>query len=124
MVAGTGRVAAAQPQLAVVAQAICPIPPAQPRDAVVAQTRRPARHAYAGRQPAGADRLDAGNGTYPDFDEAGIAVFAQAVDDVAIPEPTAQAIKDYWAWATRDVLNRYAGSADDVPDDLAVHRWS
>lgn len=69
-------------------------------------------------------RPHAGNGVHPEFDDAGIAVFDQAVDAAGIDDPAAaQALKDYWAWATRGPLNDYPDSMADVPDDEPVHGW-
>ncbi|MGO2720930.1 MAG: globin domain-containing protein [Brachybacterium tyrofermentans] len=74
--------------------------------------------------PAQMNRLHAGNGVHEDFDEAGIAVFARAVAQADIPDPAATSIVEYWAWMTRDVLNRHPGTAAAVPADVPVHTWT
>ena len=33
-------------------------------------------------------------------------------------------LHDYFAWATTTTMARYHRSADDVPDGLAIPRWS
>ncbi|MGO1978433.1 globin domain-containing protein [Brachybacterium tyrofermentans] len=75
-------------------------------------------------EPAQMDRLHAGNGIHEDFDEAGIAVFARVVAQAGIPDPAATSIVEYWSWMTREVLNRHPRTADDVPADVPLHRWS
>ena len=35
-----------------------------------------------------------------------------------------QVLHDYFAWATTTTMARYHRSADDVPDDLTIPRWS
>jgi hemoglobin len=52
-----------------------------------------------------------------------IACFDQALSDVGI-EALAQALHDYFAWATRATMSRYHESADDVPDGLEIPKWS
>ncbi len=35
-----------------------------------------------------------------------------------------QVLHDYFAWATTTTMSRYHDSADDVPDELPIPRWS
>jgi hemoglobin len=39
-------------------------------------------------------------------------------------ERVRQVLHDYFAWATTTTMSRYHRSADDVPDDLPIPRWS
>ncbi|WP_193103222.1 oxidoreductase [Brachybacterium sp. FME24] len=70
------------------------------------------------------DRLHAGNGSHEDLNQAAVTVFSRAVDTAEIPEPAAQALKDYWEWATFTVMDEFPDSADDVPADRPVHTYT
>lgn len=84
--------------------------------------------AYTGRYGDGASavRVHSGNGEHAEMDDEAIRVFADAVETCGFPNDPElrQAIKDYWAWATREVMGAYPDSADDVPGDLTIRRWS
>jgi hemoglobin len=71
-------------------------------------------------------RLHSGNGVHEEMDRRAIVCFDQALDDVGVgrDEPLWQALHDYFAWATTTTLARYHASAADVPDGLALPRWS
>jgi hemoglobin len=71
-------------------------------------------------------RMHSGNGAHEEMDRRAIACFDQAVEDVGIgPEGRlAQALHDYFAWATTTPMARYHESADDVPDGLTIPKWS
>ena len=60
------------------------------------------------------------------MDLRAIACFDQALRTSASPPTTRlhQVLHDYFAWATTTTMARYHGSADDVPDGLALPRWS
>ncbi len=70
-------------------------------------------------------RLHSGNGLHEDMDRRAIACFDQALEDSGLVADGALrlALHDYFAWATGGI-SRYAESADDVPDRLAISRWS
>ena len=71
-------------------------------------------------------RMHSGNGPHEEMDRRAIACFDQALDDVGIiaGEPLHHVLHDYFAWATITTMARYSGSADDVPDDLPLPKWS
>jgi hemoglobin len=71
-------------------------------------------------------RLHSGNGRHEEMDERAIVCFDQALDDVGFdPEdPVRQALHDYFAWATTTSMAAYPDSAADVPEGLAIPRWS
>jgi hemoglobin len=69
-------------------------------------------------------RIHSGNGIHTEMDERAIACFDDALADVGITEPLRRVLHDYFAWATTTTMARYHESADDVPDGLAVPRWS
>ena len=71
-------------------------------------------------------RIHSGHGLHEEMDRRAIACFDQALQDVglAADEPLRQVLHDYFAWATTTTMARYQESADDVPTDLAIPRWS
>ena len=81
-------------------------------------------------------RIHSGNGAHEEMDRRAIACFAQALADIGLANTgltaTApagdgrlrQVLYDYFAWATTTTMARYHRSADDVPDGLAIPRWS
>jgi hemoglobin len=71
-------------------------------------------------------RLHSGNGPHEEMDLRAIACFDQAMTDVGLDanEPVRQALHDYFAWTTTTTMSRYHESADDVPDNLSIPRWS
>lgn len=71
-------------------------------------------------------RIHSGNGPHEEMDQRAIACFDQALVDVglAADERVARVLHDYFAWATTTIMSRYHDSADDVPDDLPIPRWS
>ncbi|MCU1396353.1 MAG: globin [Ilumatobacteraceae bacterium] len=72
-------------------------------------------------------RMHSGNGgPHVEMDERAIACFDDALGDVgvAVGSTLWQVLHDYFAWATTTTMARYQDSADDVPDGLAVPRWS
>ena len=71
-------------------------------------------------------RMHSGNGPHEEMDRRAIACFDLALVDVGLGdnERVRQVLHDYFAWATTTTMSRYHGSADDVPDDLPIPRWS
>jgi hemoglobin len=71
-------------------------------------------------------RIHSGNGAHEEMDRRAIACFDQALADTRLSadESLRQVLHDYFAWATTTTMARYHRSADDVPDGLAIPRWS
>jgi hemoglobin len=76
-------------------------------------------------------RIHSGNGAHEEMDRRAIACFDQALADTALAATAPagdgrlrQVLHDYFAWATTTTMARYHRSADDVPDGLAIPRWS
>lgn len=70
-------------------------------------------------------RMHSGNGPHEDMDARAIACFDLAMDDVGLTDSLLRgALHDYFAWTTTTTMNAYHASADDVPGDLRVPRWS
>jgi hemoglobin len=71
-------------------------------------------------------RIHSGNGVHEEMDRRAIACFDQALADtgLATDDNLRQVLHDYFAWATTTTMARYHRSADDVPDGLAIPRWS
>jgi hemoglobin len=70
-------------------------------------------------------RMHSGNGEHQEMDERAQSCFAQALDDAGIPDdPRLRAtLKAYFRWATQN-MSSHPESADQVPDGLALARWS
>jgi hemoglobin len=70
-------------------------------------------------------RIHSGNGPHEEMDQRAIACFDQALLDTGLTdEPLRKVLHDYFAWATTTTMARYHDSADDVPADLTLPRWS
>ena len=71
-------------------------------------------------------RIHSGNGAHEEMDRRAIACFDRALADIglAAEDRLRQVLHDYFAWATTTTMARYHRSADDVPDGLAIPRWS
>jgi len=70
-------------------------------------------------------RLHSGNGPHEEMDRRAVACFDTALDDVGLTDVRLRtALHDYFAWATTTTMSRYHHSPDDVPDGLALPRWS
>ena len=76
-------------------------------------------------------RIHSGNGAHEEMDRRAIACFDQALADTGLADSglagddrLRQVLHDYFAWATTTTMARYHRSADDVPDGLAIPRWS
>lgn len=70
-------------------------------------------------------RMHSGNGEHAEMDERAQICFAQAVEDAKLPDDPAlrETLRAYFRWATA-AMSAYPDSADDVPDGLALPRWS
>ena len=71
-------------------------------------------------------RLHSGNGPHDEMDRRAIACFDEALGDAGLAgdDRLRQVLHDYFAWATTTTMSPYHGSADDVPDGLALPLWS
>src|SRR5262249_8717398 len=71
-------------------------------------------------------RMHSRNGEHDEMDRRAIACFDLALTDVGLAkdEVLRQVLHDYFAWATTTTMARYHQSADDVPNDLRIPRWS
>lgn len=71
-------------------------------------------------------RIHSGNGPHEEMDRRAVACFDQALVDVGLAgdDRLRTVLHDYFAWATTTTMARYHGSADDVPDGLAIPHWS
>jgi len=71
-------------------------------------------------------RMHSGNGEHDEMDRRAIACFDQAMADVGLDPSGAlgKVLHDYFAWATKTTMARYHQSADEVPEGLAIPRWS
>jgi hemoglobin len=70
-------------------------------------------------------RMHSGNGPHQEMDRRAIACFDQALADAGLTaEPLRRVLHDYFAWTTTTTMARYHESADDVPVDLTIPRWS
>ncbi|MCU1501575.1 MAG: oxidoreductase [Ilumatobacteraceae bacterium] len=71
-------------------------------------------------------RAHSGNGgPHDEMDQRAIVCFDLAMDDVGLSADgeLRRVLHDYFAWATT-TMSQYQDSADDVPDDLPLPRWS
>lgn len=70
-------------------------------------------------------RMHSGNGEHQEMDERAQTCFAQALDDAGFPDDPRlrSTLKAYFRWATQR-MSGHPGSSDDVPDGLAMARWS
>src|SRR5579859_2643533 len=70
-------------------------------------------------------RMHSGNGEHAEMDERAQTCFAQALDDAGLPDDLRlrSTLEAYFRWAT-EAMSAHRGSADDVPGDLAMARWS
>ena len=71
-------------------------------------------------------RRHSGEGPHEEMNERAIACFDQAMTDVGIGDDDRlrPVLHDYFAWATRTTMSAYDDPADEVPDGLAIPRWS
>jgi hemoglobin len=71
-------------------------------------------------------QMHSGNGPHEEMDQRAIACFDQALQDVGLvsDERLRGMLHDYFSWTTTTTMNRYHGSADDVPAGLHIPKWS
>lgn len=71
-------------------------------------------------------RMHSGNGPHEEMDQRAIACFDQALQDAgfANDERLRRVLHDYFAWATTTTMSRYHHSAEDVPNELYIPKWS
>ncbi|MCB1058255.1 MAG: group II truncated hemoglobin [Acidobacteria bacterium] len=70
-------------------------------------------------------RMHSGNGLHEEMDRRAIECFDQAMEDIAIPDlALRQVLHEYFAWATTHTMAAYHESAEQVPDNLEIPRWS
>lgn len=71
-------------------------------------------------------RMHSGNGPHPEMDARGIACFDEALVDLGWrpDDGVGRVLHDYFVWATTTTMAAYEGSADQVPEGLAIPRWS
>lgn len=84
-------------------------------------------HLYTGRygDETAVVRIHSGNGEHDEMNHRAVACFDAALEDVGLPDQhLAQALHDYFEWATWTTMDRYHESPDDVPDGLQMPRWS
>ena len=86
----------------------------------------PGAYSAAYGDEASVVRIHSGNGPHEEMDRRAIECFDQALADVGLEahEPVRQVLHDYFAWATTTTMSRYHDSAQDVPVDLSIPRWS
>jgi hemoglobin len=70
--------------------------------------------------------LHSGHGVHEEMDQRAIACFDVALSDVGLARDARlrQVLHDYFAWATSTSMARYPKSADEVPLNLRMPRWS
>jgi hemoglobin len=71
-------------------------------------------------------RMHSGNGMHEEMDQRAIACFETAMEDCGLVREDRlwRVLHDYFAWTTTHTMARYHRSADDVPPDLRMPRWS
>jgi hemoglobin len=86
----------------------------------------PARYSGEYGDETSVVRIHSGNGEHEEMNRRAIACFDQALVDCGLAgdDRLRQVLHDYFAWATTTTMARYHGSAGDVPDGLAIPRWS
>ncbi|GAB2606230.1 oxidoreductase [Paractinoplanes abujensis] len=69
-------------------------------------------------------RMHSGNGPHEEMNRRAITCFTQALTDAGLTGPVRQVLLDYFTWSTNTSMNRYHTTADDVPANLALPRWT
>lgn len=71
-------------------------------------------------------RMHSGNGPHEEMNRRAIDCFDLALRDVGMDpdQRLGRTLHDYFTWATTTTMDRYHGSANDVPDGLALPKWS
>jgi len=70
-------------------------------------------------------RMHSGNGVHHEMDRRAEVCFAQALDDVEIPETPElrRALIAWFHWGI-ELMDAHPDTPDDVPDGLSLPRWS
>lgn len=70
-------------------------------------------------------RIHSGNGEHAEMDQRAQTCFAQALDDAGLPDDPRlrSTLIAYFRWAT-EAMAAHPESADDVPAELPLARWS
>jgi hemoglobin len=86
----------------------------------------PPRYSETHGDESGVVRMHSGNGQHDEMDRRALACFDQAMVDAGISDDDriANVLHDYFEWAITNSMSRYSRSEDDVPDGLAIPRWS
>src|SRR5262245_20168182 len=70
-------------------------------------------------------RMHSGNGPHEEMDRRAIECFDRALDDAGLSDYVSRRVlHEYFAWATTNSMASYPESADHVPNDLRIPRWS
>jgi hemoglobin len=70
-------------------------------------------------------RLHSGNGEHHEMDERAVECLVRALDDAGLPtDPTLRATLTAWFRWGIGLMDAHPDSADDVPDGLALPRWT
>ena len=70
-------------------------------------------------------RMHSGHGPHEEMDRRAIECFDRAMDDVRLADPLLRRVlHDYFEWATSTAMSAYPESADSVPRNLRIPRWS
>jgi hemoglobin len=70
-------------------------------------------------------RMHSGNGPHEEMDHRAIECFDSAMDDVKLFDPALRRVlHEYFAWATTTTMSSYPDSAEDVPGNLTIPKWS
>lgn len=70
-------------------------------------------------------RMHSGNGPHEEMDRRAIECFDRALADVKVADPELRGVlHEYFAWATTSLMASYPESAEKVPSDLRIPRWS
>ena len=85
----------------------------------------PAEYSRGLGSESGVVRMHSENGEHREMDERALTCFTQALEDAGLPDDPQlkSTLRDYFAWAIEN-LAAYPGAADQVPEGLAVLRWS
>lgn len=70
-------------------------------------------------------RMHSGNGLHEDMDDRAVRCFDEAMSDAGLAnDEVRRVLHDYFVWAVTTSMAAHPDSADDVPEGLAVPRWS
>ncbi len=70
-------------------------------------------------------RLHSGDGEHDEMDERAVDCFVAAMDDADLPsDPEVRATLTAWFRWGIDLMNAHPDTPDDVPDGLALPRWT